>query len=151
MKENLLEIKCKKNIFSDLSFIGISPSQKGYQYLCESIFIAVKEPKLLKSIKVCILPKLAKMFSARIESIERAMRHSLESAYFKNTLKNINKLIGFDYLSPYEKPSLTHFISLLAERHIITINKIFKECNEQLLKNKHKLFAPVHIKSLTNA
>lgn len=151
MKEIILELKCKKNIFSDLSFIGISSSQKGYQYLCEGILIAVKEPKLLKSIKLCILPKVAKMFLAKVDSVERAMRHSLESAYFKNTLKNINTLIGFEYLSPYEKPSLTHFISLLAERHIILTNKMLKENNDQLLKNKRKLFVPVQIKRLTNA
>lgn len=146
-----MELKCKKNIYSDLSFIGISSSQKGYQYLCESIFIAVKRPRLLKSIKLFILPKVAKTFDVKVESIDRAMRHSLESAYFKNTLKNINKLIGFDYLSPYEKPSLTHFISLLAERNIIVYNKIAKEKKDHLLKNNQKLFLPVHVKRLINA
>ena len=72
------------------------------------------------------------MFLAKVDSVERAMRHSLESAYFKNTLKNINTLIGFEYLSPYEKPSLTHFISLLAERHIILTNKIKDPVNNTL-------------------
>lgn len=146
-----MELKCKKNIYSDLSFIGISSSQKGYQYLCESIFIAVKHPQFLKSIKLFILPKVAKIFDVKVESIDRAMRHSLESAYFKNTLKNINKLIGFEYLPPYEKPSLIHFISLLAERNIIVYNKIAKEKKDHLLKNKQKLFLPVHVKRLINA
>ena len=151
MKKFVIELKCKKNINSDLSFIGISSSQKGYQYLCESILIAIKQPKLLKSIKLLILPKVAKTFDVKVESIDRAMRHSLESAYFKNTLKNINKLIGFDYLSPYEKPSLTHFISLLAEHNMIAYNKMTKENKNNLLKNKQKLFIPGLIKNLINA
>ena len=146
MSDMIIELKIKKQISSDLDFLGVPTSQKGFSYLCESIFFAVKHPKALKSIKAQIIPKIAEMFSAKCETVERSMRHSLEAAYFKNTLKNINKLIGFEYLSPYEKPSLTHFVSLLAERHIILYNKLLKENRQQILKSPHGILTPARSK-----
>ncbi len=151
MPELSAEIKCSENIYSDLAFLGISTSQKGFSYLCQAIFFAVQNPKLLKSIKANIVPKVASIYSTKSENVERAMRHSLEAAYFKNTLKKVNDLQGFCYLSPYEKPSLTNFISVLAERHIILYNKLLLKSSAPQKHFMLKSFAPPFTPAKTRA
>lgn len=137
--------QCYNNVFSDLRFIGLSCSQKGFSYLCLTILFAVQNPISLKSIKANLIPKVANYFNVKIENVERSMRHCLDAAYFKNTLKKINELLGFNYISPYEKPSLTNFISVLTERNIILYNKMIKEeraKNRNLLKSTLPIFTP---------
>ncbi len=149
-----LEMECLNMIASDLSYLGFNSSSKGYRYLCHSIFFAVQDCKLLSSIGSKIFPKVAELFETKPSTIERTCRHSLDAVYLEGGLKNVNVLLGFNYIKPYEKPTLTNFISTISERNISRFNRLKMKLEKRKIKKSlilklNKLFKMVFPKFLT--
>ena len=143
-----LEMQCLNMIASDLSSLGFHSSSKGYSYLCHTIFFAVQDCRLLSSIGSKIFPKVAELFETKPSTVERTCRHSLDAVYLEGGLKNINSLVGFNYIKPYEKPSLTNFISTISERNIARFNRLKMALKKRSLKKSlilklNKLFKMV--------
>lgn len=145
-----LEMQCLGRIASDLRKLNISPNCRGYLYLCHAILLAALSGKPPRSIKAELFPKIANLYETKVENVERSCRHALDTTYYQGGFKILNKVLGCQYLSPYEKPSLTNFISTFAEKYIIKMNKI--KLNQAAKKNEktkkgsslksNKLFSP---------
>lgn len=118
-----IKMNCLEMISCDLKRIKINPKCKGFTYLTHAIFISSTNDIRPKTIKSVLFAKISDMFDTRVENVERACRNAIESAYFNDGFKVINETLGFDYLIPYERPTLTSFISTFAQKYILLMQK----------------------------
>lgn len=147
------EMECLNMIASDLIALGFSTSTKGFTYICHTILFAINDSKALSSVNSKIFPKIASLYATKTSNVERVCRHALDGVYFSGGLKDINTLLGFDYLKPYEKPGLSNFISTLAEHNIIKSSKLKRSSVQAEKKSAilkiDKLFNPTLRKHLS--
>lgn len=149
MKENLNDpnIKYLEMISDDLRMVKVNPKLKGFTYLTHAIYLSSINNIRPKTMKSVLLTKIAEMFDTRVENVERGCRSAIESAYFNDGFKKINQVLDFDFLAPYERPTLTSFISTFAQKYILLIAKDKLQTSRLLSKKSltlksNKLFNP---------
>lgn len=145
-----IEMDCLEMISGDLKRIKINPKCKGFSYLTHAIFLSSVNEVRPKTIKSVLFANVANMFDTKVENVERACRNAIESAYFNDGLKLMNETLGFECLAPYEKPTLTCFISTFAQKYILLIARMktrhISNKNRSIKKSLslkcNKLFSP---------
>jgi sporulation transcription factor Spo0A len=99
--------------------IGIPAHIKGYHYLREAIRMVYFEPELINRITKELYPGIAKRFNTSASKVERAIRHSIEVAWTRGKIENINQLFGYNIYSKNDKPTNGEFIALVADKLIM--------------------------------
>ena len=66
-----------------------------------------------------LYPGIAKRFSTSASKVERAIRHSIEVAWTRGRIENINQLFGYNIYSKNDKPTNGEFIALVADKLIM--------------------------------
>lgn len=133
--KNSLDMKCLNSIASDLAYIGFDKNSKSFMYLCHAIFFTAHDYKDLAAVNCNVFTKIANFYNTKPANIEKTCRHALDTVYFDGNICRVNDVLGIKYLKQYEKPHLTTFISLLAEKHVIKLNKLILS-----RQKKRKLF-----------
>ena len=96
--------------------IGVPAHIKGYQYLRESIIMAVNDIDMLNSITKILYPTIAKKFQTTPSRVERAIRHAIEVAWSRGKMDTIDKLFGYTIHNGKGKPTNSEFIALIADK-----------------------------------
>ena len=96
--------------------IGIPAHIKGYQFLREAIKMVIKNPDIINSITKQLYPGIAASFDTSSSKVERAIRHTIEVAWTRGKIENINTLFGYNIYSKNDKPTNGEFIALIADR-----------------------------------
>ena len=99
--------------------IGIPAHIKGYHYLREAIRMVYFQPDLINRITKELYPGIAKRFSTSASKVERAIRHSIEVAWTRGKIENINQLFGYNIYTKNDKPTNGEFIALVADKLIM--------------------------------
>lgn len=99
--------------------IGIPAHIKGYHYLREAIRMVYFEPDLINRITKELYPGIAKRFQTSASKVERAIRHSIEVAWTRGKIENINQLFGYNIYGKNDKPTNGEFIALVADKLIM--------------------------------
>ncbi|MDR0855412.1 MAG: sporulation initiation factor Spo0A C-terminal domain-containing protein [Christensenellaceae bacterium] len=99
--------------------IGITPNIKGFHFIREAIVIAQENPQILNRITNELYPKVAKLFDSTADRVERAIRHSIEVAWQKGKINNLNALYGIRLFNKCEKPSNGEIIALLCDKMLM--------------------------------
>ncbi len=111
--DTALEFEISKLLIS----MGINPNVKGFYYISEGIFLAVKDYRYLSAVTKELYPQIALHFSTTPSRVERAIRNCIERTWDKGNLEVIKKyftpLPDSDYIP---KPSNSEFIGILAEK-----------------------------------
>lgn len=96
--------KSNVKVHEFLAYLGIRPHIKGYDYLK---FIFENELDCNDSITTVLYPKIAEHFNTTPSSVERAIRHAIETAIYSSTVAELyTKMFGpFD-----EHPSNHQFL-----------------------------------------
>lgn len=119
----LLKINASKAIDERLSNIfiraGIPPHIKGYQFLRESVKLAIADPDLINSITKKLYPTVAKIYGTSASKVERAIRHAIEVAWNRGKIENINAIFGIKIYNKGEKPTNGELIALVADKVMI--------------------------------
>ena len=108
-----------EKITSVFLVIGIPAHIKGYHYLREAIRMVYFQPELINRITKELYPGIAKRFSTSASKVERAIRHSIEVAWTRGRIENINQLFGYNIYSKNDKPTTGEFIALVADKLIM--------------------------------
>lgn len=124
MKKNNVEEVVKKVQERDLEQdvtdmiheIGVPAHIKGYQYLRESIMMAVEDNTMLSSITKILYPTIAKKFQTTPSRVERAIRHAIEVAWSRGRMETLDALFGYTINTGKGKPTNSEFIALIADR-----------------------------------
>ena len=96
--------------------IGIPAHIKGYQYLREAIKIVIHTPEMINSITKELYPAIAAHFDTSSSKVERAIRHSIEVAWSRGKIENLNSIFGYNIYDKNDKPTNGEFIALIADR-----------------------------------
>ncbi|MEL7608789.1 MAG: sporulation transcription factor Spo0A [Bacillota bacterium] len=108
-----------EKITSVFLVIGIPAHIKGYHYLREAIRMVYYKTDLINRITKELYPGIAKRFSTSPSKVERAIRHSIEVAWTRGKIENINQLFGYNIYSKNDKPTNGEFIALVADKLIM--------------------------------
>ena len=96
--------------------IGVPAHIKGYQYLRESIIIAVDDMDVINAITKVLYPQVAKTFGTTPSRVERAIRHAIEVAWDRGDLDTLQSFFGYTVSNTKGKPTNSEFIALIADR-----------------------------------
>ncbi|MBQ9157053.1 MAG: sporulation transcription factor Spo0A [Eubacterium sp.] len=107
--------------------IGVPAHIKGYQYLRDSILLAVCDMDILNSITKQLYPTIANMHDTTPSRVERAIRHAIEVAWNRGKLDTINELFGYMIKSGNSKPTNSEFIAMIADKIRIENKSFLKE------------------------
>lgn len=125
-KENVnitKEYNLDKKLVDILLSVGISANLQGYQFLKESIKLAIDNPRYISSITKIMYPTIASKYKTTACRVERAIRHALEVSFNKGKIININEIFGLKIFDKYEKPTNSEFVALVADRLSLEINR----------------------------
>ena len=96
--------------------VGVPASIRGYDYIRESIMMALDDRNILKSITKELYPSIAKSNDTTSSRVERAIRHAVEVAWQRGDVEVLNNIFGYTVKSTKGKPTNGEFISMLTER-----------------------------------
>ena len=109
-------LELKNLVTSVIHEIGVPAHIKGYQYLRDSIMMAVCDMDILNSITKQLYPTIAKMHETTPSRVERAIRHAIEVAWNRGKMDTINELFGYSIQAGKGKPTNSEFIALIADK-----------------------------------
>lgn len=117
LKDNtaISERNMESNITNVIHDIGIPAHIKGYQYLRDSIMLAVKDNEIINSITKILYPTIAKKYKTTPSRVERAIRHAIEVAWNRGNTDTLNDLFGYTISNGKGKPTNSEFIALIAD------------------------------------
>lgn len=96
--------------------IGVPAHIKGYQYLRDSILMAVYDMDMLNSVTKQLYPAIAERFHTTSSRVERAIRHAIEVAWGRGKMDTIDALFGYTVHAGKGKPTNSEFIALIADK-----------------------------------
>lgn len=96
--------------------IGVPAHIKGYQYLRDSIMMAVEDMDILNSITKQLYPSIAKIHKTTPSRVERAIRHAIEVAWSRGKMDTIDELFGYTVSAGKGKPTNSEFIALISDK-----------------------------------
>lgn len=96
--------------------IGVPAHIKGYQYLRDSILMAVHDMDILNSITKQLYPAIAVQNHTTASRVERAIRHAIEVAWSRGKMDTIDALFGYTVNAGKGKPTNSEFIALIADK-----------------------------------
>lgn len=96
--------------------IGIPAHIKGYHFLREAIKMVVEDNDIINRITKELYPGIAKKFNTTPSKVERAIRHSIDVAWSRGKVENINQLFGYVVYDKNDKPTNGEFIALVADK-----------------------------------
>lgn len=96
--------------------IGVPAHIKGYQYLRDSIMMAVHDMDILNSITKQLYPAIALRNHTTASRVERAIRHAIEVAWNRGKMDTIDALFGYTIHAGKGKPTNSEFIALIADK-----------------------------------
>lgn len=96
---------------------GIQTNLKGYTYLKDAVLCIAENPELMHQY-MKVYRMISEKFDVQPASIDRAIRHAINTAYDKHT-----ELLKAFFPYPTERPSNSEFISLAADRFVNQLMK----------------------------
>ncbi len=96
--------------------IGVPAHIKGYQYLRDSIIMAVNDMDVINAITKILYPTIAKRYGTTASRVERAIRHAIEVAWDRGDIEVLQSYFGYTVSNIKGKPTNSEFISMIADR-----------------------------------
>lgn len=101
-----------RNMLLDL---GMSPTLKGFSYGVELTALAAVQPELISRLTHDMYPAIAQDHHVSPASIERCLRHAIESTWSRGNLADLFRLFGHSIDPEKGKPTNREFIAMLCE------------------------------------
>ena len=95
--------------------MGVPANMLGYAYLKEAIGMAAEDPSIIRGVTKRLYPAIAEKFLVNSARVERAMRHSIETAWDRGNLENLHRRFGYTVSPKTGRPTTSEFIALAAE------------------------------------
>lgn len=96
--------------------IGVPAHIKGYNYLRESIILAIKDADIINSVTKTLYPTVAKEHSTTSSRVERAIRHAIEVAWDRGDINVLNSYFGYTIHNNRGKPTNSEFIAMISDK-----------------------------------
>jgi len=115
-KKVYMERNLETDVTNIIHEIGVPAHIKGYQYLRDSIIMAIGDMDMLNSITKILYPTIAKKHQTTPSRVERAIRHAIEVAWSRGKMDTLDELFGYTVSGGKGKPTNSEFIALIADK-----------------------------------
>lgn len=105
----------RREITRLLLAVGVPAQLNGYQYLREAIFMTLQSVEYISSVTKRLYPSLADQFGVTAASVERAIRHAIETSWARGSVEMIDCIFGYTVDDCKGKPTNSEFIAMLAD------------------------------------
>lgn len=109
---NSLEISVTEIIHQ----IGVPAHIKGYQYLRDSILLAIEDESIINAVTKRLYPAVAKKHGTTSSRVERAIRHAIEVAWDRGDVDVLNSYFGYTIHNERGKPTNSEFIAMISDK-----------------------------------
>lgn len=89
---------------------------KGYEYVKEAIFIAIRTPEIINEKEAVLYTKVANNCQTTPPRVERAIRHAIEFTWYIGNINILNLYFGNNIGGDKEIPTNRDFIYVLLSR-----------------------------------
>ena len=96
--------------------IGVPAHIKGYQYLRDSILMAIEDGGIINAVTKRLYPAVAKKHDTTSSRVERAIRHAIEVAWDRGDVDVLNSYFGYTIHNSRGKPTNSEFIALISDK-----------------------------------
>ncbi len=96
--------------------IGVPAHIKGYQYLRDSILMAINDDQIINAVTKRLYPTVAKKHGTTSSRVERAIRHAIEVAWDRGDLDVLTSYFGYTIHNSRGKPTNSEFIAMISDR-----------------------------------
>lgn len=110
----MLSISREKQLAYVLLQMGIKQDVSGYKYLKHAISMYMDDDTVSFTQKV--YPEIAEKFSIAPHSVERAMRHAIETAFSVAPIEVLTAVFGNTINYNSGKVTCSHFVAAVAEK-----------------------------------
>ena len=96
--------------------IGVPAHIKGYQYLRDSILMAIEDNGIINAVTKRLYPAVAKKHDTTSSRVERAIRHAIEVAWDRGDVDVLNSYFGYTIHNGRGKPTNSEFIAMISDK-----------------------------------
>lgn len=96
--------------------IGMQESLKGFHYLCDAVALVSTDDRLLRQATSKLYPSIAAAYAVTDHSVERAIRHAIETTWTRGSVIAIHRVFGNSIDPQRGKPTNTECIAMLSEQ-----------------------------------
>ena len=96
--------------------IGVPAHIKGYQYLRDSILMAIQDEEIINAVTKRLYPTVAKKHGTTSSRVERAIRHAIEVAWDRGDVDVLNSYFGYTIHNSRGKPTNSEFIAMISDK-----------------------------------
>ena len=96
--------------------IGVPAHIKGYQYLRDSILMAIEDEEIINAVTKRLYPTVAKKHGTTSSRVERAIRHAIEVAWDRGDVDVLNSYFGYTIHNSRGKPTNSEFIAMISDK-----------------------------------
>ena len=109
-------ITLRAQVTEILHQIGVPAHIKGYNYLRDSIIMAVEDPTIITAVTKQLYPSVAKRYDTTSSRVERAIRHAIEVAWDRGDVDVLNSYFGYTIQNSRGKPTNSEFIAMISDK-----------------------------------
>ena len=96
--------------------IGVPAHIKGYQYLRDSILMAIEDGGIINAVTKRLYPAVAKKHDTTSSRVERAIRHAIEVAWDRGDVDVLNSYFGYTIHNSRGQPTNSEFIAMISDK-----------------------------------
>lgn len=96
--------------------IGVPAHIKGYQYLRDSIMMAIEDEEIINAVTKRLYPAVAKKHGTTSSRVERAIRHAIEVAWDRGDVDVLNSYFGYTIHNERGKPTNSEFVAMISDK-----------------------------------
>ena len=96
--------------------IGVPAHIKGYQYLRDSILMAINDDEIINAVTKRLYPAVAKKHGTTSSRVERAIRHAIEVAWDRGDVDVLNSYFGYTIHTDRGKPTNSEFVAMISDK-----------------------------------
>ena len=111
-----LSLSLETDITEIIHEIGVPAHIKGYQYLRDSIMLAINDTEMLNCVTKILYPTIAKKYNTTSSRVERAIRHAIEVAWTRGKVEVLDSFFGYTINNGKGKPTNSEFIALISDK-----------------------------------
>ena len=98
-----------------LRALSVSERVSGFRYLAEAVALCARDQRCFRQMTRLIYPLIGQKYSVSASSVERLIRHAIESAWLKGDMEKQYALFGNTVDEKRGKPTNSEFIARVTE------------------------------------
>ncbi len=116
MKRHSVTANLEMRVTEILHQIGVPAHIKGYQYLRDSILMAIEDEEIINAVTKRLYPAVAKKHATTSSRVERAIRHAIEVAWDRGDVDVLNSYFGYTIHNERGKPTNSEFVAMISDK-----------------------------------